>query len=32
MELFQVPESRNMREAYHEGHIPLRELMEDLEW
>ena len=27
-----MPESRQMIEAYHKGHITLRELMEELEW
>jgi len=32
MEIFQMPESRQMIEAYHKGHITIRELMEELEW
>ena len=32
MAIFQMLESRQMIEAYHKGHITLRELMEKLEW
>ena len=32
MEFLQVPESRKIIEPYHEGHITLRKLMEELEW
>jgi len=32
MESFQLPESKKMVEAYRDGHITLRELMEELEW
>ena len=32
MAIFQMPESRQMIEAYHKGRITLRELIGELEW
>jgi len=32
MEIFEMPESKKLAEAYRVGYITFRELMEDLEW
>jgi hypothetical protein len=32
MEILQVPKARKLAEAYQDGHVTLREFMEELEW
>lgn len=32
MEILQVPKTRQLAEAYHDGSITFREFMEELEW